>query len=102
MKPEIILRKKALTDIYEAINWYEEQKAGLGTEFFEEVQSSLKKIENNPKQFIKTDYNIRVAQTKRFPFLIYFIIQKLKILIIAVLHASRDNSKRIDKENDRT
>jgi len=62
------------------------------------MQASVKRIEENPKQFAKKFGNIRATQTKRFPYIIYFLIQKIKIIIIAVLHGSRYSSKHLQNE----
>jgi len=88
---EIELTKQAETDIQESADWYNEQKDELGNEFIEELENTIKSIQNNPNQFQKVQRkkNIRRAILNRFPFLMYFAFTD-KITIFAVMHSSRN------------
>lgn len=80
----------AVEDIEDAKQWYNSKQKGLGDEFVEEVEESVTNIQNNPFQFPVKHENIRQAQTKRFPYLISFVIEKIEIIVLSVLHGSRD------------
>ena len=43
-----IIRPEAEADLAEGFDWYEERRSGLGEEFLNEVQTRLRKIEENP------------------------------------------------------
>ncbi len=45
---KVIFSPNALTDIEKATDYYNEQKAGLGKRFAQQVQSTLKTIKGNP------------------------------------------------------
>ena len=47
----IKLRTRAIKDIGEAFEWYEEKRAGLGEEFLLSVDDVILTIQRNPKLF---------------------------------------------------
>lgn len=90
MKYRLIIRPEAEADLTGAYNWYESQLAGLGAEFLLVVAASLAAIQRNPKQYQVIHRRIRRALTRRFPFGVFFLIRRSTIIVLAVLHASRD------------
>ncbi len=48
MDYKLVLQHEAILDMREAFSWYEEQKAGLGYSFLEEVETCFEKIAKNP------------------------------------------------------
>ena len=49
MPRPLLLEPEAKADLEQAFNWYEDQRAGLGSEFFAEVARLLTTIEQNPQ-----------------------------------------------------
>jgi plasmid stabilization system protein ParE len=95
MKFTIEFRTDALEDILGAINWYEKQMAGLGDEFFIAFTNEVRNIHRNPLLYAIKYKNIRKAITKRFPYIIYFIVSPSnEIIVLAVLHMKRDTTTR--------
>lgn len=90
MKYEIIIRPEAEDDIREAYHWYEEQNIGLGAEFIRCLEAVLDYLENNPEMYQKIHKSIRRALTSRFPFGIFYIKEKKRVIILAVLHVKRE------------
>ncbi len=81
--PEV---EKDVQDIYD---WYEEQHPGLGEDFLLSSDASLSSVERNPLAYQKVFKVVRKANTKRFPFGIFYIIDKDVITVLAVIHLSR-------------
>jgi len=90
VKYGLIIRPEAEADPVQAYTWYESQLAGLGAEFFLVVEASLAAAQRNPKQYQVIYRRIRRALTRRFPFGIFFLIRRRTVIVLAVLHASRD------------
>lgn len=90
MKYKIILRPEAENDLKEAFQWYEEQKPGLGLDFLLCIDASFDIIMGNPELYQKVYKNIRRALPRRFPYGIFYIIEKNKVIVLAVLHVKRD------------
>ena len=81
-------------DVRKAVIWYEDQRAGLGDKFFQELSRAMDRIAANPRRFGRLDRcptsdDIRLCRMKRFPYLIYFRLQGTEILVLAVGHSSR-------------
>jgi len=93
LKFTIEFRKDALEDILIAISWYEKQIAGLGDEFFIALTNEVRNIHRNPFLYEAKYKNVRKAITKRFPYIIYFIVNPAnEIIVLAVLHMKRGSS----------
>ena len=52
----------------DAYTWDDERKDGLGHEFFQEFESVLEKIAQNPKAFPPSFFGRRRARLNRFPY----------------------------------
>jgi plasmid stabilization system protein ParE len=97
---KIEFRKEALNDLLNTINWYEKQVPGLGDEFYIAFSNEIRTIRHNPLIYATKYREIRKAITKRFPYIIYFIVKPPEIVIvIAILHMKRGSiaiKKRIE------
>lgn len=91
MKPYTIESYDAAdADVEAAFRWYQTEQSGLGLEFLEELRSAYNRIADGPLKYEELRSGIRRALTRRFPYAIYFIIEKQVIVVIAVLHVVRD------------
>lgn len=84
------LQPEARDDIREARRWYDEQRAGLGREFVEEVETALGAIRENPARFTLIYRHFRRALVHRFPYGIVFAVVDDTVQIVACLHVRRD------------
>jgi plasmid stabilization system protein ParE len=89
MAHRFIVRPEAESDIDAAYVWYEEQRAGLGAEFLDEVERSLALIQENPELYEPIYSGARRALTRRFPFGVFYAWEEDVISVLAVLHTSR-------------
>lgn len=89
MSYTVHIRHDAEIDIEEAAFWYEKQREGLGGEFLDEIQSTLRLMAQNPFTYTVVHRYTRHVLIKRFPFGIYFRIEHNLIVVIAVMHSSR-------------
>ncbi|OGT34719.1 MAG: plasmid stabilization protein [Gammaproteobacteria bacterium RBG_16_51_14] len=90
MKRMVRLREEADQDLAVAATWYEQQCSGLGQEFLDKGLSTFQLIAEQPLMYPMVHRNIRRALMSRFPFGIYFRIERSYIVVLAVMHASRD------------
>ena len=89
MNYRVHIRPEAETDIKEAAIWYEKQQKSLGNDFLDEVQSTFEIISNNPHLYVEIHRQVRRALIHRFPFAIYYRIEKKRLIVFAVMHGSR-------------
>ena len=69
-----------------AIDYYNQQKPGLGHEFLTEIKYTIKRITNFPEAWHPLSARTRRCLTRRFPYGVIYQIRKDGILIIAISH----------------
>ena len=85
-----IVRSPAESDIGQAVQWYEEQQAGLGLRFLDVVDQVMERIRSAPMQFPSIAAEVRRALLHTFPYAVYFRVTPEAIIVLAVLHLRRD------------
>ena len=89
MKYKVKIRPEAENDLKEAFSWYEDKRLGLGYDFLLQVDAGLKFIERNPEVHSLEYKGIRKHLIKRFPYKIIYLVEKEKIIVLAVIHGRR-------------
>jgi toxin ParE1/3/4 len=90
VKYQIRVRWLAERDLEEAEDWYDEQRPGLGAEFRQTIADLFARLAANPQIYPKVHGEIRRAVLRRFPYLVYFLIEDTKVIILGVLDSRRD------------
>jgi len=90
IKYRLIINPFAEQDLEEASSWYDSEKENLSIEFITEVDKVLLRITHNPFQFPVIKNNIRKALVNRFPFTIFFYVDKDIVNVFAVFHTYRN------------
>jgi len=72
-----------------AVDYYEECKTNLGSEFAYEVQKTIQRILELPNSWQKLDQEIRRCLINRFPFGIIYYQRDNEIVILAVMQLQR-------------
>ena len=68
---KIVIEPRALADVQSAINYYDEQQAGLGKKFNTVLEKHISYLIKNP--FFQVAYkDYRVLPLKKYPFVIFF------------------------------
>ena len=77
-------------EVAAAFEWYEKERAGLGHEFLDELRATYDRVADGPLKYQHLRSGIRRALVRRFPYGVYFAVDDDVIVVLAVLHASRD------------
>jgi toxin ParE1/3/4 len=87
-----VLRRHPLvrTDLSEAINWYEDQRPGLGLEFATDFLSHYRHLTRDAQLYAVRFADVRRMNLNGFPYGLFYVIRAPEIWLLAVLHASRD------------
>jgi toxin ParE1/3/4 len=85
-----IIRSHAERDIAEAYGWYEEQRTGLGADFLLCVEEGLARIQRAPEAYPVVHKDVRRLLIKRFPYGIFYVVERSAIIVLAVFHERRD------------
>jgi len=99
MKYRTTIRPEAENGLKEAFSWYEDKRHGLGHDFLLQVDAGLKLIERNPKIYPPEYKGTRKHVIKRFPYKVVYLVEKERIIVLAVIHGKRSPNlvkKRID------
>ena len=83
----------ALTELKEAILYYERRETGLGVAFLDEIEATLDRILRNPHAWHPLSRRTRRCRTHRFPFGLLYQVRSDEILITSVMDLRRDPAK---------
>ena len=86
----LVSEPRADLDIEAAFHWYENEQPGLGLAFLDELRATYDRIINGPLGYQELRSRIRRGLVKRFPYAVYFFVEVDVVVVLAVLHASRD------------
>ncbi|MDO9390843.1 MAG: type II toxin-antitoxin system RelE/ParE family toxin [bacterium] len=83
---KVLFLPLAQAELDEAFEWYEQQAVGLGGEFLDEFNQSIRLTVSFPQMFEQTEGGLRRCLIPRFPYGIFYGIEDDKIVIVAVAH----------------
>lgn len=83
---------EARAEFKEATLYYSEKSPSLASAFYAEIEYAIEGIVENPLLYRVIDEDVRRCLTKRFPYGILYTIEDHYILILAVMHCSREPS----------
>jgi toxin ParE1/3/4 len=86
---QVVLQSDAILDIQTAFEWYEQQNSGLGLELIEEIEDGLERLSRHPQHYSAPNQKYRKLRIKRFPYLVVFEIEDIKVIVIAVKRVSQ-------------
>lgn len=89
MNYSITVSRRAQEEISEAFLWYENKQIGLGTTLLQLLEDKLAVLQNNPHQYPAVHKSIRRALIKKFPYSIFYIVEKETIEVLAFFHMKR-------------
>ena len=91
---------RAVREIGEAFNWYEEQSKGLGLEFELAFELQLKRLEQVPLLYTEILSGVRRTLLPRFPYGVFYTLKNDLVHVLAVIHNAR-NPRRWPNESAR-
>jgi toxin ParE1/3/4 len=89
----ILFRHTARRDFFDACEWYNQRRAGLGRRFEAAVEGTLEMISASPESFPMVHRDVRRALVRRFPYGLFYRIRGETIHVLAVLHGRRDPAR---------
>ena len=81
---------EALAEFEEAARFYAECQDGLEARFIASVESAIRRILQAPNRWRVFEDDLRRCLTPVFPYAVLYTIEPDYILIIAVMHCSRE------------
>jgi hypothetical protein len=79
-------------DLIQAVDWYNEQQAGVGDRFYKNVKMKTAKLSTTALQFAEKYDVIRCARIDKFPYLVHYRVDvpTKTVKVEALFHTSRD------------
>ena len=88
----IFVSHEARADITEAIRGFRDISPALSARFQEELERVYSGMAEYPQMYPIVYKKFRRALLRRFPYSIFYIVEESFILVIGVVHQSRDES----------
>jgi plasmid stabilization system protein ParE len=89
----VVFRRQVGRDLAAAFQYYEAQQAGLGENFLAAARSSFDAVQRHPEMFAAVHGEVRRAVVSRFPYAVFYRIEKHRIVVLRLLHFARDPKK---------
>jgi toxin ParE1/3/4 len=85
-----VFHPEALTEYSEAVKYYAEQRAEVAQVFINAIEDAVYRIRESPDRYVVIDEDVRKCMTRKFPYGILYTIEQDYILILAIMHCSRE------------
>lgn len=80
---------EARTDFYDAFDWYENERPGLGATFSTAVQDAISRAAQSPHLGSPAGADLRRVFVHAFPYTILYAPESAGLLVVAVAHFRR-------------
>jgi len=80
----------ALTEYADAALYYDERLPGLGADFTAEVDRAIERVLEAPDRWRCIQEDVRRYLLARFPYGILYTVEEEYVLIVAIMHLSRE------------
>ncbi len=80
----------AEADLAEARAWYDHQRAGLGDEFLDDAEATIRNIPLSALAHPIIHRSTRRRRLKRFPYAAYYRVTRDALIVLGVLHVRRN------------
>jgi plasmid stabilization system protein ParE len=88
--PQLVISTQAAADIEQAVTWLGDISPNLPVRFEEELERVYASVLDHPQMYPVVHKKVRRALLRRFPYSIFYILDASVVLILAVIHQSRD------------
>ena len=86
----LVAEPRADLDVAAAYQWYESERPGLGRQFLDQLEAAYDRIAQDPVGYQDLESGIRRVLLRRFPYAVYFAVESDVVVVLAVLHVSRN------------
>jgi len=85
----VTFHEDANSEMNDAAQYYEKRALGLGSSFLDAVEDSVDKILEDPNAYQLVADEIHHKIVARFPYSLFYVIERDRIRIVAVAHQKR-------------
>lgn len=85
-----VFHPEALNEYAEAVEYYADQRAEIAQAFVGAIEDVVYRIRSFPTRYAVIDEDVRRCTAHRFPYGVLYTIEPDYILILSVMHCSRE------------
>lgn len=85
-----VFHPEALTEYADAVQYYVAQRVEVAQAFIDAIEDAVYRIRESPTRYMVIDEDVRRCMTRRFPYGILYTVEQDYILILTVMHCSRE------------
>jgi toxin ParE1/3/4 len=85
-----VFHPEALSEYAEAVQYYTEQRVEVAQAFINAIEDTVYRIREAPTRYATIDEDVRRCMARKFPYGVLYTIEQDYILIVAVMHCSRE------------
>jgi toxin ParE1/3/4 len=85
-----VFHPEALTEYSEAVQYYTEQQVEVAQAFINAIEDTIYRVREAPDRYGAIDDDVRRCMSRRFPYGILYTVELDYIIILAVMHCSRE------------
>ena len=93
MSFQLVIKDGARRDISEAYRHYCDISSQLGVDFLDRLDEAFERIVSSPEFYARVLEDIRQMRVRRFPYVVSYLVENDRVVILAVLHGHRDPSE---------
>ena len=81
---------EALDEYEAAALYYAERDPEVAVRFIEAVEDAIQRVRDRPTRWRVLDEDVRRCLTRVFPYGVLYTVERDRVLIVAVMHCSRE------------
>ncbi|MEH1976455.1 MAG: type II toxin-antitoxin system RelE/ParE family toxin [Nostoc sp.] len=85
-----VFHPEALAEYANAVQYYAEQRTEVAQAFINTIEDAIYRIRESLTRYVEIDEDVRRCMTHKFPYGILYTIEQDYILVLAVMHCSRE------------
>lgn len=85
-----IFHPEALNEYSEAVRYYTEQRVKVAQAFINVIEDAVHRLRKAPTRYPAIEEDVRRCMVRKFPYGVLYTIEQDYILILAVMHCSRE------------
>ncbi len=85
-----VFHPEALAEYTEAVKYYTEHRVEVAQAFINAIEDTVYRIRESPTRYVAIDDEVRRYMARKFPYGILYTIEQDYILILAIMHCSRE------------
>jgi plasmid stabilization system protein ParE len=81
------------SDVLDAAEWYDRRQPNLGSDFLARVRRTVNRLIADPERRTSLEFGVRYWPVERFPYVVFYDVTESEVLVLGVMHTSRDSKK---------